>query len=153
MDCVLGGLSYLKNVMFVGDRNSCHSQMAEGWLRSLSAGRIFVHSAGWQPTQLNLKAVEVMAEVGIDINGQLVNALSGFRAKNYDGVISLSARKLPDEWMLRQVFEQWRLNSPENDPDGEAIEALRQIRDELKIRVEMLLMRRFPSVLRTISYA
>jgi len=57
-------------VVFLCTGNSIRSQMAEGWLRHLSGGRVPVRSAGVRPTTIHLQAVQVMAEVGIDIGYQ-----------------------------------------------------------------------------------
>ena len=56
-------------VLFLCTANSCRSQMAEGFLRTLAGDRFEVTSAGTTPTELNPDAVRVMDEVGIDISG------------------------------------------------------------------------------------
>ena len=57
-----------KNVLFVCVNNSARSQMAEAFLKHLAGDRFEVESAGLEPGKLNLLAVEVMKEVGIDIS-------------------------------------------------------------------------------------
>jgi arsenate reductase (thioredoxin) len=48
--------------------NSCRSQMAHGFLQSFD-NRLDVHSAGTIPgPEVNPKAIEVMAEAGVDIS-------------------------------------------------------------------------------------
>lgn len=59
-----------RTVAFICTGNSCRSQMAEGWTRSLHGERVHVYSAGTIATALDPTAVEVMAEVGIDISHQ-----------------------------------------------------------------------------------
>ena len=61
----------VKKVIFICTGNSCRSQMAEGWARSLFSslkkdGRAY--SAGISPAGLNPLSVKVMSEVGIDIS-------------------------------------------------------------------------------------
>jgi len=51
-------------VLFLCTGNSARSQMAEGWLRTLSGGRVEVASAGTHPRGLHPLAVRVMAERG-----------------------------------------------------------------------------------------
>jgi arsenate reductase len=41
---------------------------------------------------------------------------------------------LPQEWVLRNIFQDWQLD----DPEGKPIETYRRLRDEIKERVEML---------------
>jgi arsenate reductase (thioredoxin) len=42
---------------------------------------------------------------------------------------------LPQEWLLREVFEDWQLD----DPDGQPIETFYRVRDEIKQKVELLI--------------
>jgi len=60
----------MQSILFMCVRNSARSQLAEGLARAMFGDRIRVQSAGTQPSQVNPYAVEVMREVGIDINGQ-----------------------------------------------------------------------------------
>jgi arsenate reductase len=57
-------------VIFVCFHNSARSQMAEGLLRALYGDRYEVHSAGIEASQVDLRAVKAMSEIGIDISGQ-----------------------------------------------------------------------------------
>ncbi len=52
--------------MFLCTGNSCRSQMAEGFARELGIGLIEAHSAGISPQGVNLLAVAVMQEIGIE---------------------------------------------------------------------------------------
>lgn len=126
----------MKQVMFVCKRNSCRSQMAEGFLRSLGAGVVEVTSAGLAGSTVHPTAVEVMAEVGIDISSQTSKQLSDFDAENYDIVISMCGCgvNLPEAWLLRDVFEDWQID----DPDGQPVEVFHRVRDEIKERVQYL---------------
>ena len=123
----------MKKVMFVCKRNSCRSQMAEGFAKTLGAGKIEVTSSGLEASQVNPTAIEVMSEIGIDISNQTSNALSEFKAKDYDAVISLCGCgvNLPEAWVLQPVFEDWELE----DPDGKSRSTFNRIRDEVKAKV------------------
>jgi arsenate reductase len=57
-------------ILFLCTGNSIRSQMAEGWARHLHGETIEIYSAGIIPVGLNANAVEVMAEVGVDISRQ-----------------------------------------------------------------------------------
>ncbi|MEM6656135.1 MAG: arsenate reductase ArsC, partial [Planctomycetota bacterium] len=57
-------------LLFLCTGNSCRSQMAEGWARTLQADRFDAYSAGIETHGLNPDAVRVMNEAGIDIAGQ-----------------------------------------------------------------------------------
>ncbi|MBZ0269950.1 arsenate reductase ArsC [bacterium] len=56
-------------VLFLCTGNSCRSQMAEGWARHFHAARLEACSAGVETHGLNPRAVQVMAEAGVDISG------------------------------------------------------------------------------------
>ena len=127
----------MKKVMFVCRKNSCRSQMAEGWARKLGEDKIEVTSSGLEASRVNPTAVQVMSEIGIDISNQTSDALSNFNADDYDAVISMCGcgAGLPAEWVTREVFEDWELD----DPDGQPIETFNRVRDEIKERVAKLI--------------
>jgi len=127
----------MKRVMFVCKRNSCRSQMAEGFARTLGAGVWEVRSAGLEASRVHPTAVVVMAEVGIDISHQTSNPLSEFAAEDFEIVISLCGCgvNLPPAWVLREVFQDWQLE----DPDGQPVAVFHRVRDEIGARVEALL--------------
>lgn len=56
-------------ILFLCTGNSCRSQMAEGWAKSLKSDVVEAHSAGTDPHGLNPLAVKAMAEAGVDISG------------------------------------------------------------------------------------
>jgi len=127
----------MKKVMFVCKRNSCRSQMAEGFAKTLGEGKIAVTSSGLEASKVHPTAIEVMSEIGIDITDQTSKPLSDFKAENYDAVISLCGCgvNLPEEWVTRELFEDWQLD----DPDGQPIETFHRVRDEIKERVKRLI--------------
>ncbi|MCT7993128.1 arsenate reductase, glutathione/glutaredoxin type [Laspinema olomoucense] len=127
----------MKKVMFVCKRNSCRSQMAEGFARTLGEGKIEVTSSGLESSRVHPTAVEVMEEIGVDISHQTSDPLSDFKAEDYNAVISLCGCgvNLPEAWVLREVFEDWELE----DPDGKSLETFRTVRDEIKARVSKLI--------------
>ena len=127
----------MKRVLFACKRNSCRSQMAEGFARTLGAGSIEVKSAGLEASNVNSTAVDVMREAGIDISGQTSKPLTDFQPENFDIVISLCGCgvNLPEGWTSRELFEDWFID----DPDGQPIEKFRSARDEIKRRVRELL--------------
>ncbi|CAD0226414.1 MULTISPECIES: arsenate reductase, glutathione/glutaredoxin type [Planktothrix] len=127
----------MKKVMFVCKRNSCRSQMAEGFARTLGAGKIAVTSSGLEASRVHPTAIQVMDEIGIDITNQTSNPLSDFQAEDYDAVISLCGCgvNLPESWVIREVFEDWQLD----DPDGQPLETFHRVRDEIKQRVQKLI--------------
>ncbi len=127
----------MKNIMFVCKKNSRRSQMAEGFARTLGAGKIGVNSSGLSSSQVDPITVQVMAEIGIDISAQTSKPLSDFNPEDYDAVISLCGCgvNLPEAWVLRDIFADWQLD----DPEGHPIEKFREVRSQVKARVEKLI--------------
>jgi arsenate reductase (thioredoxin) len=127
----------MKKVMFVCKKNSRRSQMAEGFARTLGAGKIEVASSGLEASHIDPVSIQVMSEIGIDISNQSSKALSEVNPEDFDAVISLCGcgANLPKPWVIRDVFEDWELQ----DPEGESIDTFRQVRDQVKERVVKLI--------------
>ncbi|WP_300956208.1 arsenate reductase ArsC [Muribaculum intestinale] len=69
--------------------NSCRSQMAHGFLQSYDS-RLDVHSAGTVPApRINPKAVEAMAEIGIDISDHTPKSVEKYLDEHWDYVITV----------------------------------------------------------------
>ncbi len=122
-------------VLFVCVHNAGRSQMAAGFMQALGQGRIEVLSAGSAPKDsINPVAVQVMAEVGINIATSIPKVLTTQAVKEADAVITMGCGDVCPIYPGKR-YEDWVLD----DPAGQGIEAVRIIRDEIKIRVEKLL--------------
>jgi arsenate reductase len=126
----------MKRVMFVCKKNSARSQMAEGFAKHLGAGKIEVTSSGLEASQVRPEAISVMKEAGVDITHQTSKALSDFSPKDFDIVISLCGCgvNLPPAWVTREVFEDWQLDDPAEQP-----EIFPRVRDEIRARVVQMI--------------
>ena len=126
----------MKRVMFVCKKNSARSQMAEGFAKHLGSGKIAVTSSGLEASQVRPEAIATMKQAGIDISHQTSKALSDFKPQDFDVVISLCGCgiNLPPEWLTREVFEDWQLDDPAEQP-----EIFPRVRDEVKERVTQLI--------------
>ncbi len=126
----------MKRVMFVCKKNSARSQMAEGFAKTLGKGKIEVVSSGLEASQVRPEAIATMKEIGIDITDQHSKPLSDFKPEDFDVVISLCGCgfNLPTDWILREVFEDWQLVDPAEQP-----EIFPRVRDEIKERVTHLI--------------
>ena len=122
-------------VLFVCIHNAGRSQMAAGYLRELSGGRIDVLSAGSEPKdQINPIAVQVMAEEGIDIAGNTPKVLTIEAVKESDVVITMGCGDTCPIFPGKR-YEDWDLT----DPAGRPVDEVRPIRDDIKQRVQTLL--------------
>jgi protein-tyrosine-phosphatase len=110
--------------------------MAAGFMRELGQGRVEVLSAGSAPKDsINPIAVEAMAEVGIDIANNTPKVLTTEAVQESDAVITMGCGDVCPFYPGKR-YEDWVLD----DPAGQGIESVRVIRDEIKNRVEKLLL-------------
>ncbi|WP_350348289.1 arsenate reductase ArsC [Agromyces sp. G08B096] len=122
------------SVLFVCVHNAGRSQMAAGYLRALAGDRVEVRSAGSEPKdEINPVAVAAMAEEGIDLAGATPKILTVDAVKESDVVITMGCGDACPIFPGKR-YEDWELD----DPAGQAIEAVRPIRDEIRRRVEAL---------------
>ena len=109
--------------------------MAAGFMQALSAGRVRVLSAGSAPKDsINPMAVNAMSEVGIDIANNQPKVLTNEAVEESDVVITMGCGDTCPFYPGKR-YEDWVLE----DPAGQGIEKVREIRDEIKQRVEALL--------------
>jgi protein-tyrosine-phosphatase len=128
-------------VLFVCVHNAGRSQMAAGYLRELSGGRVEVLSAGSEPAdRLNPAAVSVMAEEGIDIAGNTPQILTTDAVRESDVVITMGCGDTCPIFPGKR-YEDWDLT----DPAGLPVEQVRPVRDDIKRRVEALIAELLPA--------
>lgn len=123
------------SVLFVCVHNAGRSQMAAGYMRHLSQGKVEVLSAGSAPKDsINPQAVAVMAEEGIDIANEQPKILTNDAVIASDVVITMGCGDTCPFYPGKR-YEDWVLD----DPAGQSIETVRRIRDEIRAKVESLL--------------
>jgi arsenate reductase len=123
-------------ILIICTGNSCRSQMAEGYLKSLD-GNLDVYSAGTEPeAEVNPVAVRVMKEAGIDISSHRTKSVDEFLNETFDYVITVC----DDARETCPVFSgkvQHRLHMGFEDParvqgtDEYVLSFYRRIRDEI----------------------
>ena len=127
--------SEVPEVLFVCLHNAGRSQMAAGFLDKLADGRVSVRSAGSEPgEEINPRAVEAMAERGIDLSKKLPKPLKDDAVRAADVVITMGCGDACPIYPGKR-YEDWELE----DPDGKDLETVRRIRDEIAERVRKLL--------------
>lgn len=128
------------HVLFVCVHNSGRSQMAEAMLNHLAREiglDATAESAGTLGgTTLNPVAVEALAEIEISMEGHHPKVLTQEMADRADRIISMGcgvdAEACPARFILT---EDWELE----DPAGQPIERVREIRDQIRTRILDLL--------------
>ncbi|MBW6509162.1 MAG: arsenate reductase ArsC [Desulfuromonadales bacterium] len=129
----------MKKILFLCTGNSCRSQMADGLMNHDFAGQIEAFSAGTEPHGLNPRAVEVMAEVGIDISANSSDHISKYEGQNFDYVITLCG-DANDKCPLFFGGVK-RIHIGFDDPpkatgsDEEVMNVYRRVRDEIRARL------------------
>ena len=132
-------------ILFLCTGNSCRSQMAEAWTRTLKGDVIDAYSAGTEPKGVDSLAVKAMAEVNIDISSYRSKSTTEFMDLKFDYVITLcdNAQKacpfFPAKTrVLHHGFEDPPVLAAEARSEEEAMLHYRRIRDEIRAYVETL---------------
>jgi arsenate reductase (thioredoxin) len=132
-------------VLFLCTGNSCRSQMAEAWTRVLKGDLIEAYSAGVDPHGIDSRAVQAMAEVGIDISGQTSKDVDTLADIEFEYVITLCDQAhqacpvFPAKTRLLHVsFDDPPRLAAAMQTEEEAMVHYRRVRDKIKAFVERL---------------
>jgi len=129
-----------RRVLFLCTGNSARSQMAQGLVGHFVSDRWAAHSAGTAPAgYVHPMAVQVMAELGIDISGQRSKSVSEFRDVALDLVITLcddAAQNCP-LWLGRGQVVHMGFPDPAQatGTEDEKLAVFRRVRDDIRQRV------------------
>lgn len=133
-------------VLFLCTGNSCRSQMAEGWARSLLGDRVRAYSAGTKPHGLNPLAVRAMREVGVDISGHTSKTADDLRDERIDLVVTVcdSAHEACPVFpsatrVIHRGFDDPPRLAQVAASEDEAMVHYRRVRDEIRQMVLTLL--------------
>ena len=122
-------------VLFLCVHNAGRSQIAAGWLRHLAGDRFDVFSGGTDPgVELNGAVVAAMTEVGIDIATELPQPWTDEIARSVNVIVSMGCGDACPGYPGKR-YEEWDLP----DPSGQPIDVVREIRDDVRTRVEALI--------------
>jgi protein-tyrosine-phosphatase len=128
-------------VLFVCVRNAGRSQMAAALTHHLSSGWIGVRSAGSQPgEQIHPVVVQAMGEIGVDVHQEFPKPLSDEVVRAADVVVTMGCGDACPLYPGKH-YEDWEVA----DPDGQPIELVRAIRDDIAQRVQALVDEHVPA--------
>lgn len=125
-----------RRVLFLCTGNSARSQMAEGFARKLFPDRWEAYSAGTQPASyVHPLAIQVMAELGVDISGHRPKSVDKFRDMDLDLVVTVcdnAAHNCP-AWLGKGQIIHVGFPDPAAVKGnlGEQLEAFRRVRDAI----------------------
>tara|TARA_Y100000746_G_scaffold70829_1_gene58994 strand:+ start:449 stop:883 length:435 start_codon:yes stop_codon:yes gene_type:complete len=123
------------SVLFLCVHNAGRSQIGAGWMRSLGGEAVQVYSAGSAPAdQINPIAVDVMAEVGIDITNQQPKKWTDDMVQEVDVIISMGCGDTCPVYPGKRYID-WEID----DPAGQEIEMVRVVRNQIEGHVRELL--------------
>lgn len=132
------------NILFMCVSNSTRSQIAEALAKTYFGENVKIQSAGTLPTSADPDAMNVMAEIGIDISKSRAKSfdhLSPHFIDNLDYIVILCEDVVsPILTSPRARVLHWPIPNPESVPSDplEKMNRLRLIRDQLKAKIEAL---------------
>jgi arsenate reductase (thioredoxin) len=126
-----------KRILILCTGNSCRSQMAEGFMKSLDPS-LEVYSAGTNPaSRVSSRAIQVMKEVGIDISEEHPKSVDQFLGESFDYVITVCDHA-KETCPVFTGKVQHRLHIGFDDPteaigtEDKLLTVFRRVRDEIK---------------------
>ena len=129
-------MSNLKRILFVCVENAGRSQMAEGFFQKYAPKGYEAISAGTKPTpEINPIAIDVMKEIGIDLGKQKPKVLTNEIIS--DSILNINMGCM-DKTECPVVFMKNSVDWNIEDPKGKPIEKVREIRDNIELKVRQL---------------
>lgn len=123
----------MKRVLFVCVENAGRSQMAEAFFKKYAPSKFNAISAGTSPsTQLNPMVIQVMKEIGIDMNEQKPKLLSDSMVNNSSKTVNMGCM---DKESCPSLFVKDILDWNISDPKEKSLDDVRKIRDQIKFEV------------------
>jgi len=119
--------------------------MAEGWARKLKNCELEAYSAGVETHGLNPHAIKVMAEAGVDIEGQCSQHIDEFADVDLDVVVTVCAHAHEtcpvfsgSARVVHHGFDDPPKLAIDCTDEEEALSHYRRVRDEIRMYVEDL---------------
>jgi arsenate reductase (thioredoxin) len=126
-----------ENILFVCVENAGRSQMAEAFFRKYAGDKFNAISAGTSPSfKLNPLVIQVMREIGIDMNTQSPKELSDSMITNSSKTVNMGCM---DKESCPALFVNDVLDWNIPDPKEKSIEQVRIIRDQIKNKILTLI--------------
>ena len=130
-------------VLFLCTENACRSQMAEGLVNHDLAGQVQAWSAGVRPSRVNPRAVQVLAELGIDISHHCSKSVDDLAGEQFDLVITVCDQAQQQCPIFPGETEVIHVGFPDparaTGTEAEVMAAFRQGRDALREQLVPLL--------------
>lgn len=126
----------MKNILVLCTGNSCRSQIAEGYLKYFAGEKANIYSAGIETHGVNPKAIEIMAEDGIDISCHTSNNVDEYTNIPFDYLITVCDNAKENCPYLPGNFQRFHHNFPDpakaqGSPE-EILNEFRRVREMIK---------------------
>lgn len=128
----------MKSILFLCVANSARSQMAEGLARARFGDRARVQSAGSAPSTVNPAAIDVLAEIGIDISQHTSKSVDTIDPASVDLVVTLCAEEVCPVLLGEARRFHWPLPDPAAAPPELKHARFREVRDQIAARLDTL---------------
>jgi arsenate reductase len=125
-------------ILFLCVANSARSQMAEGLARQMFSRHAEVASAGSAPSTVNPHAISALRDIGIDISGYESKSVQDVDAGSFDLIVTLCADEVCPVVPGRVTRLHWPLPDPAQAPESGKPATFREVRDEIRRRLEQL---------------
>lgn len=129
------------SVLFACTLNSIRSPMAEAILKRAHGQRVFVDSAGLKADAIDPLAVEVMAEIGIDLHAHRPKTFDDLSDSSFDVIVTLSPEAQHRAVEMTRIMacdvEYWQTFDPTvlEGSREQRLAAYREVRDYLMRRI------------------
>ena len=126
----------MNTVLFACIHNAGRSQMAAAWFNALAdQAKARAISAGTEPgTRVHPEVVVAMREVDIELEGQVPQKLTDELASTTSILVTMGCGEV-----CPVVPGVRRMDWPLEDPKGKPLERVREIREDIRDRVAVLL--------------
>lgn len=126
-------------ILFLCVANAARSQMAEGLAKAMFKEQVNVESAGSRPAPIHSLAIEVMAELGIDISMQRSKPLESISLHGIDLIITLCAEEICPVAPVKTRKLHWPIADPVSAPERRnPLECFRDARNAIENKLHGL---------------
>lgn len=128
----------MKNILFLCTGNSCRSQMAEGWAKSIWGEKYGFYSAGSKVHGLNQRAVNVMKEVGVDMSTHTSKTVADLGKTKMDIVFTVCSDAhetcpvFPGGRVIHVGFDDPPRLTKDMENEEEILRVYKRVRDDIK---------------------
>ena len=126
----------MNKVLVLCTGNSCRSQMAEGWLKSMLGDLAVVYSAGLEAHGINPFMKKVMEDTGIDVSKHTSNVMSEYKDISFDYVITVCDHARNNcpyfQNSLKNISHSFEDPADATGTDEEQLRVYKKVRDQIQ---------------------